>query len=70
MPVSVEAEIGIALRNLMNSNGFSNTKIIGYEHNWSDAANYPVQLVRDENNVWLESIADCCVPDAASRERI
>ena len=29
----------------MNNNGFSGTKIIGYEHNWSDAANYPVQLV-------------------------
>ncbi|KAG8215401.1 glycoside hydrolase superfamily [Butyriboletus roseoflavus] len=48
MPVSIEAQIGIALRNLMDSNGFSSTKIIGYEHNWADAANYPVQLVRDE----------------------
>ena len=58
MPVSVEAQIGIALRSLMDSNGFSSTKIIGYEHNWSDAANYPVQLVRDENALWLESVAD------------
>lgn len=58
MPVSVEAQIGIALRSLMDSDGFSNTKIIGYEHNWSDAANYPVQLVRDEIGVRLEPVAD------------
>lgn len=51
MPVSVEAQIGIALRSLMDSNGFSSTKIVGYEHNWNDAANYPVQLVRDKNDV-------------------
>ena len=49
MPVSVEAQIGISLRSLMSSNGFTSTKIIGYEDNWSDAANYPVQLVRDQN---------------------
>lgn len=58
MPVSVEGQIGITLRNLMDSYGFSSTKIIGYEHNWSDAANYPVQLVRDEIDAWLETVAD------------
>lgn len=42
----------------MDSNGFSSTKIIGYEHNWSDAANYPVQLVRDKNDLWLEYDTD------------
>lgn len=45
MPVAVEAQIGTALRTLMNNNGFSSTKLIGYEHNWDDAAGYPVQLV-------------------------
>jgi hypothetical protein len=45
MPVSTEAQIGLALRTLLNNNGFSGVKIIGYEHNWVDAANYPVQLV-------------------------
>lgn len=29
----------------MNNNGFSDTLIIGYEHNWDDAGEYPVQLV-------------------------
>ena len=41
-----EAQIGTTLRSLMNSNGFSNTRIIGYDHNWVDAAAYPVTLVR------------------------
>ena len=53
MPVWVEAPIGIELRSLMNSHGFSSTKIIGYEHNWVDAANYPVELVREEDDVSL-----------------
>lgn len=70
MPVSVEAQIGIALRTLMNSNGFSNTKIIGYEHNWSDAANYPVQLVRAKTARDWDLILTLPVPDATSRERI
>lgn len=30
----------------MNNNGFGSTKLLGYEHNWDDAAAYPVQLVR------------------------
>jgi len=46
MPVSTEGPIGIALRTMLDGNGFSSVKIIGYEHNWVDAANYPVQLVR------------------------
>ncbi len=41
-----EAQIGTALRSLMNSNGFSNTRLIGYDHNWIDAGAYPVTLVR------------------------
>jgi hypothetical protein len=47
MPVATEAQIGLALRTLLNDYGFSGVKIIGYDHNWVDAANYPVQLVRD-----------------------
>ena len=41
----LEAQVGTALRTLMNNNGFSDTLIIGYEHNWDDAGEYPVQLV-------------------------
>ena len=71
MPVSVEAEIGISLRSLMDSNGFEGTKIVGYEHSWSDAANYPVQLVRDHVATWQGSIADPLhVLDAADWQRV
>lgn len=45
MPVAIEAQIGTALRTLMNNNGFTSTKLVGYEHNWNDAGAYPVQLV-------------------------
>ena len=30
----------------MDNNGFSGTKIVGYDHNWGDAAGYPITLVR------------------------
>ena len=46
LPVSSEALVGKALRGLLDSNGFSDVKVIGYEHNWDNAGTYPVQLVR------------------------
>lgn len=46
MLVAQEAQIGLALRPLMNNNGFSAVKLVGFEHNWNDAGAYPVQLVR------------------------
>ncbi|KAI0333703.1 glycoside hydrolase [Cubamyces sp. BRFM 1775] len=49
---SQEAQIGSALRSLMNSNGFSSVRIIGYDHNWDDAAGYPVQLMDDASSAF------------------
>ena len=46
LSVSAHAQIGTALRSLLNSNGLGGVKIIGYEHNWDNAGSYPVQLVR------------------------
>jgi len=46
LPVAQEALVGTALRSLLNAHGYSSVKIIGYEHNWDNAATYPVQLVR------------------------
>uniref|UniRef100_D8Q9M6 Glycoside hydrolase family 30 protein n=1 Tax=Schizophyllum commune (strain H4-8 / FGSC 9210) TaxID=578458 RepID=D8Q9M6_SCHCM len=40
-----EAAVGKALRSLMDKNGFNNVKLIGYEHNWDHAAEYPVHLL-------------------------
>ncbi|KLO13556.1 glycoside hydrolase [Schizopora paradoxa] len=52
MPVATEAQIGTALRTLLNNNGFSSVKIIGYEHNWNDAGGYPVQLMQQAENAF------------------
>ncbi|KAG1839309.1 glycoside hydrolase family 30 protein [Suillus subalutaceus] len=52
MPVATEAQIGLALRTLLNNDGFSGVKIIGYEHNWVDAANYPVQLMQQAGSAF------------------
>ncbi|KAL6302008.1 glycoside hydrolase superfamily [Sparassis latifolia] len=43
---SQEAQIGLSLRTLLNNNGFSSVILIGYEHNWNDAASYPEQLMQ------------------------
>ncbi|KAL1696028.1 glycoside hydrolase family 30 protein [Schizophyllum commune] len=40
-----EAAVGKALRTLMDKKGFNNVKLIGYEHNWDHAAEYPVHLL-------------------------
>ncbi|KAH9920959.1 glycoside hydrolase superfamily [Fomitopsis serialis] len=40
-----EGEIGQKLRSLMDDNGFKDTLLIGYEHNWDDAGAYPVDLM-------------------------
>lgn len=52
MPVATEAQIGLALRTLLNNHGFSGVKIIGYDHNWVDAANYPVQLMQQAGSAF------------------
>lgn len=43
--VSQEAIIGSILRSLLDSNGFTDVKLIGYDHNWNNAGTYPVELV-------------------------
>lgn len=45
LPASQEAVVGKDLRSLLDSNGFSDVKLIGYDHNWDDAETYPIQLV-------------------------
>ncbi|KAG8738175.1 hypothetical protein FRC10_007168 [Ceratobasidium sp. 414] len=45
MPYTQEAAIGQALRPLLDNNGFSSVKIIGFEHNWDHAGQYPVSLM-------------------------
>ncbi|KAF7340532.1 Glycoside hydrolase family 30 protein [Mycena sanguinolenta] len=48
MTPAMEGQIGAALRTLLNNNGLSSVKLVGYEHNWNDAAGYPVTLMKDD----------------------
>ncbi|KAI9058259.1 glycoside hydrolase family 30 protein [Trametes sanguinea] len=50
MSPAQEAAIAKTLRSLMNKNGFSGVKIIGYDHNWVDGSGYPIQLLNDDPN--------------------
>ncbi|KAI5119683.1 hypothetical protein M0805_003570 [Coniferiporia weirii] len=52
LDVADEASIGTSLRSLLNNNGYSSVKIIGYEHNWDDAADYPVQLMQQAGSAF------------------
>lgn len=52
MTATQEAKIGTALRSLMDANGFSSTRIIGYEHNWKDAGGFPVQLMQQAQSAF------------------
>ncbi|KAI0789818.1 glycoside hydrolase [Abortiporus biennis] len=56
---SQEAQIGLALRTLLNNNGFSSTKIIGYEHNWDNAGSYPVQLMQQASSAFAGASFHC-----------
>ncbi|KAJ6592380.1 glycoside hydrolase superfamily [Mycena capillaripes] len=47
----VEGRVGAGLRNLLNNNGLSSVKVVGYEHNW-DNPGYPISLIQDDGNVY------------------
>ncbi|OBZ71255.1 Endo-1,6-beta-D-glucanase [Grifola frondosa] len=65
---SQEAQIGIALRNLMDSNGFSGTKIIGYDHNWDDAAGYPINLMEQAGSATFAGVAFHCYAGSVAEQ--
>ncbi|KAJ4481148.1 glucan endo-1,6-beta-glucosidase [Lentinula aciculospora] len=50
MSVAVEAQIGMALRSMMNNNGFGAVKIIGFDHNWSGVSSYAIPLLQAAPN--------------------
>jgi O-glycosyl hydrolase len=49
---ATEGQIGTALRSLLNSNGLNAVKIIGFDHNWADAGDYPITLMNDAGNAF------------------
>ncbi|KAL1725970.1 glycoside hydrolase family 30 protein [Schizophyllum commune] len=54
-----EAQVGNALRALMDNNGFGGVKLVGYEHNWDTAAAYPVTLINDAPNAFAGVAFHC-----------
>lgn len=67
MSPAVEALIGAALRTLLNINGLSTVRVIGYEHNWDDAGEYPVALMEDAGNSFA-GVAFHCYAGAVSNQ--
>ena len=59
LSVSQEAAVGVALQRLLDNNGFSGVKIVGYDHNWNNAAMYPVQLMQQAGTVFTGAAFHC-----------
>ncbi|KAI0369366.1 glycoside hydrolase [Pilatotrama ljubarskyi] len=68
MTAEQQAQIGTALRSLMDANGFSSVRIIGYEHNWVDAGGYPVQLMQDAQNAFAGVAFHCYSGDPTQQD--
>lgn len=66
--VAQEAQIGTALRTLLNNNGFSGVKIIGYEHNWDNAGSYPVQLMQQAGSAFAGVAFHCYAGDVSEQD--
>ncbi|KAG6868840.1 hypothetical protein C0993_009377 [Termitomyces sp. T159_Od127] len=56
---AVEGQIGTALRTLLNNNGLSNVRVIGYEHNWDNAGSYPITLMQDAGSSFSGAAFHC-----------
>lgn len=61
------AKIATTLRGLMDKNGFQGTKLVGYEHNWKDAAGYPVQTVKAAPSAYA-GVAFHCYSGSADQQ--
>ncbi|OJT15176.1 Endo-1,6-beta-D-glucanase [Trametes pubescens] len=62
-----EAQIGAALRSLMDANGFASVRLIGYEHNWDDAGDYPIKITEDAGNAFSGVAFHCYEGDVAQQ---
>ncbi|KZO96858.1 glycoside hydrolase family 30 protein [Calocera viscosa TUFC12733] len=53
------ANVAAQLRQLLNSNGFGNLKIMALEHNWDLADSYPIQELNDQYNAFAGASFHC-----------
>ncbi|KAF9031585.1 glycoside hydrolase [Panaeolus papilionaceus] len=68
MTPDIEGKIATALRSLLDSNGLSGVKIIGYEHNWDTASSYPVQLMNGYSNAFAGVSFHCYAGSVANQD--
>ncbi|KAG9086493.1 hypothetical protein FS749_003610 [Ceratobasidium sp. UAMH 11750] len=68
MPYTQEAAIGQALRPLLDNNGFSAVKIIGFEHNWDHAGQYPVSLMNAAGSSFTGASFHCYGGSVANQD--
>ncbi|KZT50966.1 glycoside hydrolase family 30 protein [Calocera cornea HHB12733] len=61
LDADTEAAIASQLRSLLDNGGFGNTKIIAFDHNWDQAAYYPVQAINDAYNAFAGAGFHCYV---------
>ncbi|KZT69669.1 glycoside hydrolase family 30 protein [Daedalea quercina L-15889] len=68
IPASYEAKIGSELRALMDSNGFTDTIIVAYEHNWDDAGAYPVEVMQDAGDSFAGAAFHCYAGNVSDQD--
>ncbi|KAJ7151952.1 glycoside hydrolase family 30 protein [Mycena filopes] len=68
MTPAIEGQIGAALRTLLNNNGLSTVKLVGYEHNWDNTASYPVTLMQDDGGSYDGVAFHCYEPSVANQD--
>ncbi|KAJ3521100.1 hypothetical protein NMY22_g12449 [Coprinellus aureogranulatus] len=62
-----EGQIGKALKALMKSKGFSNTKLIGFEGNWDKVGGYPMKLMQVAGDAF-DGVALHCTAGSVSQQ--
>lgn len=68
MTPQIEGQIGTSLRTLLDNNGLSNVKIVGYEHNWDTAGAYPITLMQDAGNAFSGVAFHCYGGDVTQQD--
>ncbi|KAL0564533.1 hypothetical protein V5O48_017513 [Marasmius crinis-equi] len=64
----LEAQVGQALRSLLNNNALGGVKIIAYDHNWNNAATYPVQVLQNAPNSFAGAAFHCYGGDVSQQD--
>ncbi|KAJ8503103.1 hypothetical protein ONZ45_g11150 [Pleurotus djamor] len=59
MTPTIEGQIGIGLRSLLNNNGLSSVKVVGFEHNWDITSSYAVPLMQQAGNAFAGAAFHC-----------